>query len=251
MQAEADRRGERVHQAADRRAFLRHRHEQLTGHLIFEQAHRQVAFVVGDVELVRNRTSRGRQAATVRAEHGRFQSRHVDVGLLLVGILGNVERLNALGAVAIDGHRLEAQIPAVAIDPGDLVDGDVVGDVDGLGDRTRQERLDGRHHADVSHVVDAADALGGAEGTVEHGQVVVVQVRGVFDRIVLVDVVDDLGDLVGLVAQTLQRERHGLVDQLEIAPARELLVLDQGGLRLDAGRVAIHHEADGARRGED
>ena len=42
-----------------------------------------------------------------------------------------------------------------------------------------------------------------------------------------------------------------MVDDLEAAAAGQLLELDQGEVGLDAGRVAVHQEADGSRRGED
>ena len=68
------------------------------------------------------------------------------------------------------------------------------------------------------------------------------------DGLVLVDVLDDLLDLLRAVAELLQRHRHGLVDDLHQAAADQLLVLDQRDVRLDAGGVAVHHEADGAGR---
>ncbi len=58
----------------------------------------------------------------------------------------------------------------------------------------------------------------------------------------------DLGDLGFAVAERAQRFRHGAVDDLEIAAAGELLELHQREIRLDAGGVAIHHQADGAGR---
>src|SRR5205085_2504105 len=45
--------------------------------------------------------------------------------------------------------------------------------------------------------------------------------------------------------------RHGLIDDLEVPAAGELLELDEGEIGLDAGRVAVHDEADGAGRGDD
>ena len=50
----------------------------------------------------------------------------------------------------------------------------------------------------------------------------------------------------GRVAQLDERLRHGVVDDLDDAAAHQLLVLDQRQVGLDAGGVAIHHEADGA-----
>ena len=52
------------------------------------------------------------------------------------------------------------------------------------------------------------------------------------------------------VAELLERHRHGVVDDLHQPAADELLVLDERDVRLDAGRVAIHHEADRAGRRE-
>ena len=70
--------------------------------------------------------------------------------------------------------------------------------------------------------------------------------RGVADG-----VGDDLGDLRLVVAERAQRLGDGAVDDLEIAAAGELLELHQREVGLDAGRVAIHHEADRAGRGDD
>ena len=61
-------------------------------------------------------------------------------------------------------------------------------------------------------------------------------------------------DLLGLiltVAQPSQGDRNGLVDDLEIAPARQLFELHEREVGLDAGRVAVHHQADRAGRGDD
>ena len=86
------------------------------------------------------------------------------------------------------------------------------------------------------------------EGAVEDGQVLGLERGRALDRLALVDVLDDLLDLRGGVAKLLQRRRHRLVDDLEEALADQLLVLDQRDVRLDAGRVAIHHESDRAGR---
>ncbi len=67
--------------------------------------------------------------------------------------------------------------------------------------------------------------------------------RAVADRIGL-----DLGDLGLAIAERAQRIRDGAVDDLEVAAAGELLELDEREVRLDAGGVAIHDEADRAGR---
>ena len=72
--------------------------------------------------------------------------------------------------------------------------------------------------------------------------------RRVAERAVADRIGDDLGDLVLGVAEHAQRLRHRAVDDLEVAAAGELFELHQREVGLDAGGVAIHHEADGAGR---
>ena len=72
-----------------------------------------------------------------------------------------------------------------------------------LRDRAREERLSRRHHPDVGMPVDRARAVARRERTVEHRQVLGLQVRGPFDRVVLVDVGQDRLDLRLVVAERL------------------------------------------------
>ena len=67
------------------------------------------------------------------------------------------------------------------------------------------------------------------------------------DRAVLGEVRLDLLDLLLGVAERLQRQRHGAVDDRHLPAADELLELDQREVGLDAGRVAVHQERDRAR----
>jgi hypothetical protein len=71
------------------------------------------------------------------------------------------------------------------------------------------------------------------------------------DRVVLGDEGDDVLALGFVVSELLERARHRLVDELHRPAAHELLGLDEGELGLDARRVAVHHQADRARRRED
>ena len=87
------------------------------------------------------------------------------------------------------------------------------------------------------------EALGGERGVVDRRR---LAERAVADRVDL-----DLGDLVLLVAERAERLRHGAVDDLEVAAAGELLELDQREVRLDAGGVAVHDQADRAGRRDD
>ena len=128
----------------------------------------------------------------------------------------------------------------------DVLDRDVLGQVHRLRDGTRDERLDRTHHPHVAEVVDGVVAHGAGE----HRQVLGRQVRGADDRLVLVDVGDDLVDLVGRVAQPGERPGHRLVDDRHRAAADQLLGLDQAEVGLDAGGVAVHEQADGPGRGQ-
>ena len=76
----------------------------------------------------------------------------------------------------------------------------------------------------------------------------VVDRRRLAERAVTDRIGDDLGDVAFAVAEHAQRLRHRAVDDLEVAAAGELLELHQREVGLDAGGVAIHHEADGAGR---
>ena len=62
------------------------------------------------------------------------------------------------------------------------------------------------------------------------------------------DVLGDRLHLLGLVAQTGQGARDGLVDDLHGTAADELLELHQRQVGLDTSGVTVHHEADGAGR---
>ena len=72
-----------------------------------------------------------------------------------------------------------------------------------------------------------------------------------FDRPLFVHVVHDPVNFRLGVAQAPERERDGLVDDLDRSAADELLVLDEREVRLDTRRVTVHHEADRAGGRED
>src|SRR5438445_324058 len=61
----------------------------------------------------------------------------------------------------------------------------------------------------------------------------------------------DLLDLMFGVAERLQRERDGAVDDGHLPAADELLELDEREVGLDSGRVAVHEERDRPRGSED
>ena len=76
----------------------------------------------------------------------------------------------------------------------------------------------------------------------------VIDRRGLAERAVADRIGDDLGDIAFAIAEHAQGFRHRAVDDLEVAAAGELLELHQREVGLDAGGVAVHHQANGAGR---
>ena len=98
---------------------------------------------------------------------------------------------------------------------------------------------------------DRARAVARLERTIEHRQMLGLQIGRAFDRVLLVDVGQDRFDLAADRSRAFfKRRRHRLVDDLQHAAAGQLLVLDQRDVGLDARRVAIHQEADRAGRSQ-
>ena len=92
---------------------------------------------------------------------------------------GVAQGLGDLGAVAVEREGLEAPLPCLHIDTLDFLDGDVVGQVDGLRDGAGKERLGGGHHPDVGQGRDKTLAdLAALVGAVEDGQVLGLEMRG-------------------------------------------------------------------------
>ena len=88
-------------------------------------------------------------------------------------------------------------------------------------------------------------------GEAEGFEALVADVRGVVQGEGAHDKTEDVVDLLGGVAEVDQGGAEGLVGDLEISAAGELLEFDQGEVGLDAGGVAIHEQADGAGGGDD
>ena len=123
--------------------------------------------------------------------------------------------------------------------------------VDGLADGSGDEGLNRRHHPHVTLPADRALAVGGREGAIEDGEIVLPEVGGTLDGVLLVDVGHDVGDRLRAIAELAERRGHGPIDHLEKPPAHQFLVLDQGDVRLHPGGVTVEHEGDGAGWGQD
>ena len=87
--------------------------------------------------------------------------------VLLRGVrLAVGQRLAHLAVVAVDGRRLEAELPGLQVDVLDLLDRRGLGQVDRLGDRAGEERLGRRHHPHVAHRLEGPGAHRGVEDLV-------------------------------------------------------------------------------------
>src|SRR5471030_1302933 len=102
----------------------------------------------------------------------------------------------------------------------------------------------------MAHVMNAARAFLRLEAAIKYRQVFILHAGRAFNGPRGINVANDGVDLVTRVAELPQRQRHGVVDNLDHASAHKLLVLDERQIRLNAGGVTIHHEADGSSRGK-
>ncbi len=77
----------------------------------------------------------------------------------------------------------------------------------------------------------------------------VVDAWGLSQRCVPHGVFDDRFDPGLVIPESFKGRRNRLVYNLEVSAAGEFLEFYQGKIRLDAGCIAIHHQTDGAGRG--
>src|ERR1700722_15001005 len=94
--------------------------------------------------------------------------------------------------------------------------------------------------------MDGPGSLGGFEAAIKHGEMLLPNAGRTFNGPGGVDVADNRIDLGIGVAELEQGHRYGVVNNFYHSAADQLLVFDQRKIGLDAGGVAVHHEADGA-----
>ena len=159
-------------------------------------------------------------------------------------LLGRRQRLGDLAVVAVDGDGLEPELPGVDVELLDVFDRDLLGHVHGLGDGARDERLHRAHHPHVARGSGwrCRPSSRRTPATWSAGQV-----RRAEDR---------------LVARRCRRRcrrsarrssRGGAAPAgtvwltIDIVPPpTSFLILHEAEVGLDAGGVAVHHQADGA-----
>ena len=81
-------------------------------------------------------------------------------------------------------------------------------------------------------------------------QAVQIDARRILERPVSDDMLHDAGDRILAIAEAAQGQRHHGIDDLEEAAARQRLELDEGKVRFDARRAAVHHQPGCSGRGQ-
>src|SRR6202011_4752538 len=127
-----------------------------------------------------------------------------------------------------------------------------------LRNRTTEEWLAGGHHAQMAHVMETALSLKRLESAIKHRQMLWFQPtldcsarlrnRDILNRVVFVDVGQDLLDFFVRVPELFQGWFDSLVDDLEHSAACKQLVFYERNIRLNPRCVAIHQEPDRAGR---
>ena len=146
--------------------------EEFAGLAVFEQADGEVAFVARDLELVGERHARvGHAVAHRLVQPDRATRDFLSSSTMRASSSGrstmtwrarsvlacrpcpwsfSVQRRGALRAVAINGDRLQTELPAFDVGVHDVVDRGRFRQVDRLGDRAAEERLRGGHHPEMA-----------------------------------------------------------------------------------------------------
>ena len=276
LPSEAGQGADAVHQTADGGTFFGHGDEQFAGLTVIEQSDCEITFMARDIEFVRDGRARIWQPTAQRLAGVVLQRKNFRLELLdpifergrihrgcngfvtaIVGLLG-VERLGALGTIAINSDAFQTHFPRLNVGVADFGHGAITGHVHGLGDRAADEGLRCRHHFQMRHVTDAAFAARRFEGTIENGQVFGFQTAlhdcaiffDVFNRVEFLNVGDDGGGCRFAVVQAPQSVRHAAIHDLQHAATSEQFVFHERDVGFDAGGVAIHEEGDGASRRE-
>ena len=154
-------------------------------------------------------------------------------GQTLAGSAEGGQGLAELRSVPIDGDGFEHPLPGQKVSSFDILHGDGVGHVDGLGDRPGHEGLNRRHHLDMGPPGDEAGAdAAHLARRIKHGIVLPLQMRGAFDGH------GPAGEAVGLF--DLLRSETKMPQQLEaplpVGLAGDAELLFQQLLTQDRGR---------------
>ena len=176
------------------------------------------------------RTGRWTTFSTIRSTTPIAAGRRPSATAFFVGR----QRLTDLAVVAVDRDRLEPELPGELVNMLDLLDRCVLRRVDGLRDRAADERLHRRQHPDVALVVDRVVAHRAGE----HRQVFGRRCGAPMIDFCVVDVGDDVGDLVVVVAEVRSARGHRLLTIDIVPPPTSFFDLTRTRSGSTPGRIA-------------
>ena len=210
--------------------------------------------MVSDLELVRDRgplflqlvPHRPRRPVQILLLHVTCSDPRVVLGGVRSLGAGGRQWLRLLASVPINCHRLDAQLPGLKVSLHDVVHRSVLRKIDRLRYSARDKRLRSCHHPQMPHISDRTCALRRLERAVEHGKMLVLDMRRALNSPSSVDVADDRVRLLMVIPQLEQRRGDGVVDNLNHPPTNQLFILHQCQIRLHTSSVAVHHEAYGS-----
>ena len=205
MQAERNRDGEIVHQRAEGRAFLVHVDEDFAQATIFIFAGAEIDLVTTDNRLLGVTLTTIRQTLAVThalnaldntlddlfchrcsARCRRLSNHRFHCIIRFIFIIGDelrIQRLRELRTIAIKRIRLQREFPREHVSALAVFHRRIIRHVDGFRNRTRDEGLRCRHHANVAfnREITLADAAARI-GAIEHRIMFDLEVRSAFER---------------------------------------------------------------------
>ena len=230
LQADRDCDGEVVHQRAEGRAFLVHVDEDFADRTVLVLAGAQIDLVPADRRLLSIALAAARQAPAVGApfdnalddalgHHGRRGGRrfgnpfgHLGGFQIVLRQQAGGKRLAELRSVAVERIGLDTEAPGQHVGVLAGLDRRVVRHVYGLGDCARDEGLGRRHDLDMAFHRKAALAGAAAGiGAVEDRQMLVLEMRGAFQRHRTAAVVVGRVDFASAEAQRFQHVETDIV----------------------------------------
>ena len=244
-------RRETIHETANRRTLFRHGDKQLANASVRIKTNGNITFVSAHIELVRDAVPRIGQTFATRSSYRPtfpaaffFDCYRCFRFLFFCFVFGGRKRLCRFRTVTINCQSFQAEFPAHHVSRGNIFNRCVGRHIDRLGNCPGNKRLRRGHHLHMSLPRNAAIAPTGRKSTIEHRKMFREQFRSTFDCVILVYILNDRLDRFGSITKRFQRKRYCSVHYMKRTTPRQLFEFNQGNVRFDSGRIAIHHETD-------